>query len=206
MSNGSPAETKPSGKMTIALWIVTIAGAIFWLRFAVGFLGWIIPAGGPAVAWGVCILFTLVLLVLAGREVNGRWLGILIDARNKYSLARLQIMIWTVMVMTAYLTIALPRIRLMAQGTLTQADALNTFQNSSSQWASAVSFAGSSLIKRTKMSKTTKIDCDHSVANTRKDQAASDLKDAELACAGFGSRPPGRRLDAAKAAPLPRTK
>jgi hypothetical protein len=184
MSNGSPVETTPGRGASILLWVLAIAASIFWLAITVGIFGYAIRAGGPATAWAACMLFTLALLVLAGREVNGRWSGVLIDARNKYSLARLQIMIWTVMVMTAYLTFALPRIRLMAQGTLTQADALNiTFPKELilAMGISAVSFAGSSLIKRTKTSKTTTIDLKSTpdATRARRDQAKTDLAVAE---------------------------
>ena len=184
MSNGSPVETKPGRGASILLWVLAIAASIFWLAITVGIFGYAIRAGGPATAWAACMLFTLALLVLAGREVNGRWSGVLINARNKYSLARLQIMIWTVMVMTAYLTFALPRIRLMAQGTLTQADALNiTFPKELilAMGISAVSFAGSSLIKRTKTSKTTTIDLKSTpdATRARRDQAKTDLAVAE---------------------------
>jgi len=184
MSNGSPAEVKPSGQMTIALWIVTIAASIFWILMTVGIFGRVIRAGGPAAAWAACILFSTALLVLAGREVNGRWMGILIDARNKYSLARLQITIWTVIVMTAFLTFALPRVRFMAQGKLTQANALEiTFPKELilAMGISAVSFAGASLIKRTKTSKTTTIDLKSTpdATRARRDQAKADLALAE---------------------------
>ena len=184
MSNGSPVETNPGRSASILLWALAIAASIFWLAITVGIFGYAIRSGGPAAAWAACIVFTLALLVLAGREVNGRWLGILIDARNKYSLARLQIMIWTVMVMTAYLTFALPRIRLMAQGTLTQANALDiTFPKELilAMGISAVSFAGSSLIKRTKTSKTTTIDLKSTpdATRARRDQAKTDLAVAE---------------------------
>jgi len=184
MSNGSPVETTPGRGASILLWVLAIAASIFWLAITVGIFGYAIRAGGPATARAACMLFTLALLVLAGREVNGRWSGVLIDARNKYSLARLQIMIWTVMVMTAYLTFALPRIRLMAQGTLTQADALNiTFPKELilAMGISAVSFAGSSLIKRTKTSKTTTIDLKSTpdATRARRDQAKTDLAVAE---------------------------
>jgi hypothetical protein len=206
MSNGNPAETPPSGGATLALWVVAIAAILFWLAITVSIFGWAIAAGGPAAAWGACFLFALILLVLAGREINGRWWGVLIDARNKYSLARLQIIIWTVMVMTAYLTFALPRIRLMAQGTLTQAEALNIMFPKElilAMGISAVSFAGSSLIKRTKTSKTTTIDLKNTSDATRirRDQAKTDLAiaNSQLQTAVQNQKTKEEELAAAKA-------
>ena len=186
MANGTPAETKPGLVASVLLWILALAAGVFWVAIAVqlGQLG--VRGGGPAAAWAASVICTVVLLVLAGRAVNDRWLGVLIDARNKYSLARLQIMIWTVMIMTAYLTIAIPRIRLMAQGTLTQADALNVkFPEELilAMGISAASFAGSSLIKRTKTSRTTTIDLKSTsdATRTRRDQAKNELTAAEAA-------------------------
>jgi hypothetical protein len=129
-------------------------------------------------------VFTIAMLALAGHEVNGRWFGVLIDARNKFSLARLQITLWTVMIMTAYLTIVLPRIHAMAQGTMAQADALNiTFPTELilAMGISAVSFAGSSLIKNNKTTKTTTIEAKSTpdAARARRDQAKTDLAVAE---------------------------
>lgn len=55
-------------------------------------------------------LLTMVLLgflfVLIGRGVIGLWTGCLIDNRNRMSLSRLQLISWTVLVLSAFLTFA----------------------------------------------------------------------------------------------------
>jgi len=48
-------------------------------------------------------------LIGLGQRMNGRPAGILIDSRYKMSLSRFQMVLWTVVVFSAYFTIALPR-------------------------------------------------------------------------------------------------
>jgi hypothetical protein len=184
MSNGTPAETKPRAFLRPALWIVAGLAVLFWITMVARVGGLAVERGGPATGWAVSIIFTIALLALAGHEVNDRWFGVLIDARNKFSLARLQITMWTVMVMTAYLTIVIPRIQSMAQGTMAQPDALNIkfpTQLILAMGISAVSFAGASLIKSNKTSKTTTIDLRSSsdAAEIRRNKAKTELDTAE---------------------------
>src|SRR5258708_7861153 len=56
----------------------------------------------------VCVLGALSLFSLfLGRWLNGRLLGIFIGDRNLMSLSRLQMVVWTVLILAAYLTICL---------------------------------------------------------------------------------------------------
>jgi hypothetical protein len=55
---------------------------------------------------GLIIAFAAII----GKTVNGRWTGILIDERNRMSLSRFQIIIWTVIIVSAYFTIVNARI------------------------------------------------------------------------------------------------
>lgn len=50
-------------------------------------------------AWISCLGGMLGLFVLAGLKIRGRALGVLIDERNRYSLSRLQITLWTALVL-----------------------------------------------------------------------------------------------------------
>jgi hypothetical protein len=45
-----------------------------------------------------------------GKIINNRWTGILIDERNRMSLSRFQIVIWTIIIVSAYFAIASARI------------------------------------------------------------------------------------------------
>lgn len=54
------------------------------------------------------MLFLLIFLVLlAGRVLTGNWLGILIDERKKMSLSRLQAVLWSVLILSAFLAAAI---------------------------------------------------------------------------------------------------
>src|SRR5262245_20978004 len=51
-------------------------------------------------------------VVVAGRAVTGYWRGILIDRRNKLSLSRLQIIAWTILILSTLLTAAMTNVAL----------------------------------------------------------------------------------------------
>ena len=57
--------------------------------------------------WLATLGLLLGIAVLVGRIVTGDWRGILVDTRNKLSIARLQLLLWTVFVLSGYLAIAL---------------------------------------------------------------------------------------------------
>lgn len=101
------------------------------LTVAFGLLG-----GIPlAVRWLLIMAVFVGLLVLIGREVTGQAVesprrgrttfqpgradGVLIDMRNKVSLSRLQLVLWTIVVLSAWVTLALHRIIPVLQGQLT---------------------------------------------------------------------------------------
>lgn len=68
-------------------------------RFFDNQTSWLIMAG-------LMVAFAAVI----GKTINGRWAGILIDERNKMSLSRLQIVIWTLIIISAYFAVASARI------------------------------------------------------------------------------------------------
>ena len=77
-----------------------------------GFIGLARFLGGMdlVIYWALVMALMVVLLGLIGRATNRRWLGVLIDSTNTMSLARLQVTLWTILVLSAYLLIALPRV------------------------------------------------------------------------------------------------
>lgn len=94
-----------------------------------------------AVRWFLIIGVFVVFLALVGREVTGnevdvqlrsgrtetrfnpgRFDGVLIDARNKISLSRLQLILWTVVVLSAWVTLGLHRVVPLFQGRLLASD------------------------------------------------------------------------------------
>ena len=55
--------------------------------------------------WVMLVLLTLFVLIL-GHGTTGRFVGALIDQRNKISLSRLQLIIWTIVILSAFITAA----------------------------------------------------------------------------------------------------
>jgi hypothetical protein len=54
--------------------------------------------------WMAIMLLLALFGIIAGNGVTGQWLGLFIDTRNKVSLARFQMMMWTILILSAYLT------------------------------------------------------------------------------------------------------
>lgn len=52
-------------------------------------------------AWITSMILVSLALIMLGWCINGRWYGLLIDARNKASLARLQLVLWTAVLIPA---------------------------------------------------------------------------------------------------------
>ncbi len=61
-------------------------------------------------AWACCLLGLLALFILAGLRIRGRVLGVLIDERNRYSLSRLQMSLWTLLVLATLYTVYIANI------------------------------------------------------------------------------------------------
>jgi len=140
----------------VNLWQTFIALALLVLAAAWLFTGGLPILGGlsPVVRWGVLIVLMLSLLVVIGYSTNGQVLGALIDSTNHMSLSKLQITAWTVLVLSAYLIIAMPR--LLASVIHPNMQPLQiTFPPELilAMGISAASFAGSSLIQQNKKKK-----------------------------------------------------
>jgi len=161
-ANGMVTSVQSKGGRYSALWIVEGVLLLFWLGMVLRMSVFAVAAYHLVVLWGLGILIMVILLGLAGREIKGRWTGALIDSRNKFSLSRLQMTLWTIMVLSAYLAVAMPRVLAMlgSNPTLSQEQALNIQFPEELLFAmgiSAASFAGADLIKNTKKNKTLQI-------------------------------------------------
>ena len=60
---------------------------VIWAIIAIGVGQELIERVGLLALWGMAIAIMVIILGIAGHEINGRWLGILIDTRNKISLS-----------------------------------------------------------------------------------------------------------------------
>jgi hypothetical protein len=63
-----------------------------------------------SVQWVLIAILMIAFVAVIGRTISGRWTGILIDERKVMSLSRFQIVIWTVIIVSAYFAIASARI------------------------------------------------------------------------------------------------
>ncbi len=100
----------------------------------------------PHLAWLISLLLVSFVMVLWGYNVVGVWTGIFMDRRNVISLSRVQMVLWTVLIVSAILAAALWNLHM-------QVDAL-IFDIPGELWAlmgiSAGSSVGSALILSTK--------------------------------------------------------
>ena len=129
-------------------WKVWHTFSLIAIIIAIVLLGLLIPSTQIVWAW----IGTLVLLTgfatVAGHGILGLWRGLLVDERNKMSLSRLQMILWTIIVLSGFLTVALLNIRSR------QADALS-ITVPPQLWLligiSTTSLIGAPLILNTKM-------------------------------------------------------
>lgn len=73
--------------------LVLIGVAGFWVAKYNGLWAWLLTMG-----------LMSAMVISAGKNIKGFFFGFLIDERNRYSLSRLQVLVWTILVLSAYLT------------------------------------------------------------------------------------------------------
>src|SRR5690349_18957584 len=72
---------------------------------------WVLPREGKGWNFIVVIVAMCAFVLVVGVRVSGRPAGILINERNLISLSRFQTVLWTLIILSAFLTMALQRIR-----------------------------------------------------------------------------------------------
>jgi len=126
---------------------VALAGIL--LILGIFGLGFSYPNKG--ITWiGVLILLIFFFLVVGySRDTKGKYWGILVDERNQVSLSRFQMVLWTLIVLSAFLVIGLSRIHSALNGQINLAESLN-FNIPSHLWfllgISATALVGTPLI------------------------------------------------------------
>ena len=85
----------------------SFTGAAMLSLIAIPVVGWWgVTAHSERAAWlGIALLMTL-FVAISGKSLTGRWQGILVNERNVMSLARFQMTVWTLVLVSAYLTAA----------------------------------------------------------------------------------------------------
>jgi hypothetical protein len=116
-------------------------------------------------SWLIIVALFLAFLFVVGHGITGRLQGLLIDERNKMSLSRLQMVAWTLVILSGLLAIALTNIGL---GSKTPLAIVVPTQVWLMMGISTTSLIGSPLLKSNKVA-TGKIDTN------------DDLHDAEVA-------------------------
>ncbi len=124
---------------SILLLVVPIAGSIYTR---------------PRLGWLITALSMFVYFLLLGRWICGRPLGILINERNLMSLSRFQMVAWSLLILSAFMTIAMKRVHML--WSLPGAAPLN-IQMDWHLWAlmgiSTTSLVGTPLLLAPKMAK-----------------------------------------------------
>ncbi len=80
------------------------------LLIGIVLIEWLVPRELRLYIWLAIMGFMTSFALIAGHGITGRWLGVLIDTRNKVSLSRLQMTLWTVLILSGFLTAVLTNI------------------------------------------------------------------------------------------------
>jgi hypothetical protein len=76
------------------------------LLVAMVLIGWFVPLG---MNWLIVAALMVLFFLWLGAFMTGKPLGILINERNLMSLSRFQMVVWTILILSAYLTLVLHR-------------------------------------------------------------------------------------------------
>jgi len=77
------------------------------------FFGFYMPAKNLLLSWYITMAALVIFAMIAGQGITGRfWFGWLINEQYRMSLSRLQMLLWTVVVLSAFFIIAINNIRL----------------------------------------------------------------------------------------------
>lgn len=109
MGASSRAEWKPDKNLYRVINTLLLGDLVAIVLLPLGAWGLLERIARP-LCWLAVALIMLVFLIAIGLRTNGRPFGVFIDETNRTSLSRLQIALWTVLVMSAFFAIGLPRI------------------------------------------------------------------------------------------------
>jgi hypothetical protein len=91
-------------------WTNTHSAALLVILAAIALVGLFVPPDLRLWAWLATLILLDLFAIIAGQGITGDWFGVLIDERNKMSLSRLQMVLWTIVVLSGILTAALSNI------------------------------------------------------------------------------------------------
>ena len=97
MADASANRTSTMVSAVLAL-LAVLAGGVANIIYA-GHIG-----EAKVIVWLTTMAMMVVLLICIGRAIAGRWDGVLVDGRNRLSLSRLQMLGWTLLILSALIT------------------------------------------------------------------------------------------------------
>ncbi len=140
----SISKSRKVVESVLLLLIILASALIGWL--------WKAPSTKPSQAitiWMINLLLLVAFTVIAGHIITGFYRGVLIDSSNKISLSRLQMILWTALILSGFLVAVLINVHIGRPGPL-------SIELDAHLWAlmgiSTASLVGSPLIKNSKRS------------------------------------------------------
>ncbi len=136
----------------------------------------------PSVGWPAILVLMALYIALAGKTICGYWCGCLIDGRNKISLSRLQMIAWTILVLSGFVTAAF--FNLTSDARFHSLDIAIPEQLWLAMGISTTTLIGSPLVLGTKRGKARKADPEQAT-ETQLTLAELDPERGELVHDGF---------------------
>jgi hypothetical protein len=90
-------------KWNVRIPLLLLSGLALATAFGSGWIAW--PEKSPLTAWLIELAWMSGLFVTIGLGIKGWWFGVLVDGRNKISLSRLQLVLWTILFSATFLVI-----------------------------------------------------------------------------------------------------
>ncbi len=109
MTDNQPNHAATSSS-SIPHWMSWHTWGLLLIVAAIVSSGLLIPSHSRLWAWLATLALLIAFATIAGQGITGCWSGLLIDERNMMSLSRLQMFLWTALVLSAFLTAALSNI------------------------------------------------------------------------------------------------
>jgi hypothetical protein len=106
----APLPLRPPSKAEMSIVTIVSLGLIVWAG---------VFAARATNMWLVILVAFVVFLLFLGRWICGRPAGILIGDRNLMSLSRFQMVLWTILILSAYMAMVLYRLRTGVKDPLT---------------------------------------------------------------------------------------
>jgi len=85
-------------------WSVWHTLSLLLIMVGIGLMELLMPEPVRVWAWVAIMALMMGFVCVVGHGITGRWFGVLIDTRNKVSLSRLQMTLWTVLILAGFLT------------------------------------------------------------------------------------------------------